>query len=89
MDFINELRKGFSQFLSIIRKDGEVDVLLMPYAEYSLQFYVIYKDVLYKDLLRENGKLAQAFCSIGINQPRDQAVIFLNAFYLYWHTRQE
>jgi len=89
MPFHAELCKGFSAFLEMIQKDKHTDVLLMPYAEYSLQFYVIYHDALYKGLLCENSPMAKAFRDIGIDQPRDQLLVFLNTFYLYWHTRQD
>ena len=89
MDFRNELHNGFSEFLNTIQADNETDILLLPYAEYSLQCFVIYHKALYTGLLREGGPLAQAFCALGIDQPRDQLVIFLEHFYIYWRTQQE
>ena len=88
MSFHVELHKGFSSFLNTIQQDKETDVLLMPYAEFSLQFFVIYHDLLYKDILRESGPLAQAFCQIGIVEPRDQLCIFLEHFYIHLRTNQ-
>jgi len=84
-----ELHKAFSSFLDTIKKDNETDVLVMPYAEFSLQFFVIYHDLFYTDILRESGPLAQAFCQIGIVEPRDQLCIFLEHFYIYLRTNQE
>ncbi len=88
MDFRTELYKAFSSFLSMIRKDNETDILLMPYAEFSLQCFIIYRNALEKGLLHEDGPLAQAFCQIGVDQPRDQLMTFLDTFYLYWHTQE-
>jgi len=87
MSFIDELRSGHAGLLSMIREDGHEDILLMPYAEYSLQCFVIYKGAIYHDILRENGALAQAFLSIGVEQPRDQLVILLETLYLFLHTK--
>ncbi len=87
MSFHTELSKGFAAFLEMIQRDQETDILEMSYAEYSLQCYIIYHDALYKGLLRENGPLANAFCQIGIDQPRDQLVVFLDTFYINWRTR--
>ena len=88
MDFRTELSKGFSEFLRMIRKDNETAVLLMPYAEYSLQCFIIYRDALCKGLLHESSPLAQAFCDLGVTEPRDQLVIFLDTFYIHWHTQE-
>jgi len=89
MSFIDELRNGLSQFLAIIRKDGETDILSMPYAEYSLQCFVIYKDILFENLLHEDAPLARALRSIGVEQPRDQLMIFIETFYLFCRTQTE
>ena len=83
MDFIDELRNRFSVFLSTIHADGHDDIISMPYAEYSLQCFVIYKDMLYNRILHSDCSLAQAFCAIGVNHPRDQLMIFIDTFYLF------
>jgi len=87
MSFIEELRSGHASLLSIIREDGHGDILLMPYAEYSLQCFIIYKDAIYHNILRENGSLAQAFISIGVEQPHDQLIILVETLYLFLHTK--
>lgn len=89
MYFIDSLHISHARFLAIIHDDGHSDILSMPYAEYSLQCFVIYKDRLFAGLLHENGELAQAFRTIGVEQPRDQLVIFLETFYLRQHTQDE
>jgi len=89
MSFQSELHNGFFEFLHMISQDNSAELLLMPYAQYSLQFFIAYKDALYKGPLCENGPLAKAFCSIGIDEPCDQLLIFLDAFYIYWHTQEE
>ena len=89
MSFIKKLHSNFDHFYAIIDNDGHNDVLSMPYAEYSLQCFVIYKDRLFEGLLHQDGELAQAFRAIGVEQPRDQLVIFLETFYLYQHTKTE
>ena len=88
MSFIDKLRIGHTRLLSMIHEDGHDDILLMTYAEYSLQCFVIYKDAIYHDILHENGALAQAFLSIGVEQPRDQLLILLDTLYLALHTKQ-
>ena len=83
MTFIDELHKSFSIFLSIINKDGHADILSMPYAEYSLQCFAIYKSTLYDGILLANTPLAQAFSALGITQQRDQLMFFIDTFYLF------
>ena len=89
MSFVDLLHISHTQFLAMIHDDGHNDVLSMPYAEYSLQCFMLYKDRLFAGLLHENGELAQAFRAIGVEQPRDQLVIFLETFYLRQHTQDE
>ena len=89
MSFVDLLHTIHTQFLAMIHEEGHNDVLSMPYAEYSLQCFVIYKDRLFEGLLHQDGELAQAFRAIGVEQPRDQLVIFLETFYLYQHTKTE
>ncbi|MBR5302059.1 MAG: hypothetical protein IKU38_04430 [Clostridia bacterium] len=89
MSFTTELYKGMSEFLSMIREGNATDVLLMPYAEYSLQCFILYQEALERGLLHKSSPLAQAFRNLGINEARDQLVIFLDTFYLYWHTQKD
>ena len=89
MSFANELRTAHLRFLAMLRKDCETDLLLMPYAEFSLQCLVIYRDTLYKGILRKGSPLSQAFCALNIDEKLDQLMIFLETFYLYWHTQAD
>ena len=86
MSFANELRKGFSEFRRILQEDHTTDVLLMPYAEYTLQLYILYHESFYNGLLRKNSPLSKAFYAIGVVQPQDQFTLFMDSFYLYWPT---
>ena len=88
MSFSVELHKGFSEFRRILQEDHTTDVLLMSYAEYSLQLYILYHESFYDGLLRKNSPLSKAFCAIGVNQPLDQFTLFMDSFYLYWHTQE-
>ena len=88
MSFSVELHKGFSEFRRILQEDHTTDVLLMSYAEYSLQLYILYHESFYNGLLRKNSPLSKAFCAIGVNQPLDQFTLFMDSFYLYWHTQE-
>ena len=88
MSFSSELRKGFSEFRHTLQEDHTTDVLLMPYAEYSLQLYILYHESFYGGLLRENSPLSKALCEIGVQQPLDQFTLFMDAFYLYCHTQE-
>jgi len=89
MLFIHELHAGFDRFSTIIHEGGHDDILSIPYAEYSLQCFVIYQDALYGDILHRDGTLAKALCSISIDQPRDQLTLFLDALYLFLHAREK
>lgn len=88
MSFSSELRKGFSEFRRTLQEDHTTDVLLMPYAEYSLQLYMLYHESFYNGLLRKNSPLSKAFCAIGVEQPLDQFTLFMDSFYLYWHAEE-
>ena len=87
MSFTSELLKGFSSFRRILQEDHTTDVLLMPYAQYSLQLFILYHESFYDGLLRKNSPLSKAFCAIGVEQPLDQFTLFMDSFYLYWHTQ--
>jgi len=88
MSFTSELHKGFSEFQNLLQKDHTTDVLLMSYAEYSLQLYVMYHESFYNSLLSPNSPLSKAFREIGVEQPLDQFKLFTDSFYLYWHTHE-
>lgn len=85
MSFANELHIAHLRFLAMIREDGHADILQMPYAEFTLQCYTIYKDMLYGDILKQNGVLAQAFQAISVKESRDHLLIFLDTLYLSLH----
>lgn len=88
MSFNHELLKGFTEFHRILREDQRTDVLLMPYPEYTIQLYMLYHESAYNGILRENSPLSKAFCAIGVVQPQDQFMLFMDSFYLHWHTEE-
>lgn len=88
MSFTSELHKGFSEFQNLLQRDRTTDVLLMSYAEYSLQLYVMYHESFYAGMLSQNSPLSKAFHEIGVEQPLDQFKLFMDYFYLYWHTQK-
>ena len=89
MSFTNELHIAHLRFLSRIHKDGHEDILLMPYAEYTLQCFAIYKDTLCHDIFHENSALTKAFRSIGVEEGRDHLLIFLDTLYLCLRTEEK
>ena len=88
MSFSSELLKGFTEFRRILREDHRTDILLMPYPEYTLQIYMIYHESAYNGILRKNSPLSKAFCAIGVVQPQDQFMLFMDSFYLHWHSEE-
>ena len=88
MTFNSELHKGFDEFRRILREDHRTEILLMSYAEYSLQLFIIYHESFYNGILRKNSPLSKAFCAIGVEEPLDQFTLFVDSFYLYWHSQE-
>lgn len=82
MTLIEELQQHYALFHDRICLDGHADILNMPYAEFSLQCFLIYQDFIENTLLGEQSSLRAAFRMIDITLPRDQMVIFIETFYL-------
>lgn len=88
MSFIEELRRAFDQLHSMVTKDHNDALLVMPYAEFTLKCYAEYADQIRAVLLHNGAPLTRAFDAIGVDQPRDQLVMLLDTFYLHLHAAQ-
>ena len=86
MTWFNELQGAFLQLKSMLIDDQNEDMLDLSYAEFTLKCYVGYAERIDSTLLREDAPLAKAFCSIGIEQPRDQLLVLFDTFYLHLRT---
>ena len=89
MSFRQELSKGFCELEKLIRDNNEAELLLLPYAAFSVALFTTYHDVLYKGLLHPKRPLAKAFCELGIDEPNSQLLLFIDIFYIHWHTQDE
>ena len=86
MSFIEELQNAFFQLKNMLNEDQNADMLDMAYAEFTLKCYAGYADRLYSTLLRKGAPLSIAMNEIGVDMPRDQLLVLLNAFYLSLHS---
>lgn len=87
MTLSDALNEAFISFYSTLISDGSEDILDLPYPQYTLQCWALYKDALFCGLLQENQQTAQALRSIGITERSEQLLVFIDAFFLSSHSR--
>ena len=89
MTLSQALSLAHNAFSRKLAQDGNAALHTLPFPEFTINCFMLYKDYIKNHLLSDNAPLSLLFSQIGVLDEADPFLLFIHSYYLACHAQDK